>query len=56
MPTTNTRGNKLGRRVWDTYEGIVVAYGDAWQFLIGAPERVDSIACRYGAWVNIQSG
>jgi hypothetical protein len=46
------RGNKLSKRVWDSYEAIVAACKDAWHFLIGDPERINSIAHRSWAWVN----
>jgi len=47
------RGNKLSRLVWDSYQAIVAACKDAWYFLIGDPERIDSIARRSWAWVNL---
>ena len=47
------RGNKLSRRVWDTYEAIVAACKDAWDFLIDDPERIESMARRSWAWVNL---
>ena len=47
------RGNKLSRRVWDSYEAIVAACRDAWLFLVGDPDRIDSIACRSWASVNL---
>jgi len=47
------RGNKLSMKVWDTYEAIVTACGDAWHFLIGDPERIKSLARRDWACVNI---
>jgi len=40
------RGNKLSRLVWDSYEAIVAACKDAWDFLVGDPERIKSIAHR----------
>ena len=40
------RGNKLSRLVWDNYEAIVAACKEAWHFLIGDKERIDSIARR----------
>ena len=46
------RGNKLSRRVCDSYEAIVEACTDAWLFLIGDPDRIDSIARRSWASVN----
>ena len=36
------RGNKLSRLVWDNYEAIVAACKEAWYFLIGDKERIDS--------------
>ena len=46
------RGNKLSRRVWDSYEAILAACKDAWLFLVTDLERIDSIAHRSWAWVN----
>ena len=46
------RGNKLSRRVWDSYDAIVRACADAWQFLVDDPERINSIARRSWASVN----
>lgn len=47
------RGNKLSRRVWNSYEDIVAACTDAWLFFIGDPDRINSIAHRSWAWVNL---
>ena len=47
------RGNKLSHRIWDSYEAIVAACCDAWLFLIGDPQRIDTIARRSWAWVNL---
>jgi len=47
------RGNKLSRLVWENYEAIVAACKDAWHFLIGDRERIDSVARRSWAWVNL---
>ena len=47
------RGNKLSRRVWDSYEDIVAGCTDAWLFFIGDPDRINSIAHRSWAWVNL---
>jgi hypothetical protein len=46
------RGNKLSRLVWDSYEAIVAACKDAWDFLMGDHQRIKSIAHRSWAWVN----
>jgi hypothetical protein len=40
--------NKLCSRVWDTYEDIVEACKQAWQFLIDDPDRVRSLGQRSG--------
>ena len=47
------RGNKLSMRVWDSYEAIVAACKEAWLFLVGDPDRIDSIAHRAWIWVNL---
>jgi hypothetical protein len=46
------RGNKLCARVWDTYEAIVQACKDAWNFLIDDPDRIRSIGTREWACVS----
>jgi hypothetical protein len=46
------RGNKLSRLVWHSYDDIVAACKEAWQFLIDDPDRINSIAHRSWAWVN----
>jgi transposase len=47
------RGNKLSMTVWDSYDAIVTACRDAWQFLVGDPERIRSISHRDWASVNV---
>jgi len=47
------RGNKLSMCVWDSYEAIIAACRDAWLFLMGDPDRIDSIARRTWAQVNL---
>lgn len=47
------RGNKLSRLVWGGYDAIVAACKDAWDFLIGDPDRIHSIAHRSWASVNL---
>lgn len=47
------RGNKLSRLVWHSYEAIVSACCNAWLFLLGDPQRIDTIAHRSWAWVNL---
>jgi transposase len=45
------RSNKLSNRVFHTYDGIVDACCDAWNWLIAQPERIASIASR--AWAQV---
>jgi transposase len=47
------RGNKLSRRVWDSYEAILAACKDAWLFLVNDLQRIDSISYRSWARVNL---
>lgn len=47
------RGNQLSRRVWDSYAAIVAACKGAWLFLTGDQQRIESIAHRAWAWVNL---
>lgn len=47
------RGNKLSSRIWDSYDAIVTACTEAWLFLVGDPERIQSIAHRSWASVNL---
>lgn len=46
------RSNKLSRRVWESYEDIVQACCDAWNWLIADTLRVSSITIRTWASVN----
>jgi transposase len=45
-------GNKLSRLVWHSYDDTVAACKEAWHFLIGDPDRINSIAHRSWAWVH----
>ncbi len=47
------RANKLSRLVWDTYQPIVAAGKEAWDFLIDDPDRISSIGARAWACVNV---
>lgn len=47
------RANKLCRLVWNTYEEIVQACKEAWNFLMTDPDRIASIASRDWACVNV---
>ena len=46
------RGNKLSNRVFDTYDTIVDACCDAWNWLTAQPKRIASIATRSWATVS----
>jgi len=47
------RANKLSGCVWDTYDEIVTACSDAWNWLIDDPGRIRSIGTRDWASVNV---
>ena len=47
------RGNKLCRVVWNSYEEIVQACKEAWDFLINDPDRIASIGTRAWAYVKV---
>ena len=46
------RANKLSLLVWDSYEAIVAACKEAWNFLAGDPDRIKSIGSRSWACVG----
>jgi hypothetical protein len=46
------RSNKLCALVWDSYEAIIDACSNAWNFLIDDPARITSIGRREWACVN----
>ncbi len=47
------RGNKLSAGVWDSYEAILRACADAWNWFVGDPHRIRSIGYRDWATVSI---
>jgi transposase len=47
------RGNKLSKRVWGSYDAIIAACKEARWFFIVDPNRIDSIARRSWACVNL---
>ena len=47
------RGNKLSHIVWDSYDAIIRACAGAWQWLIGDPDLIRSIATRSLACVSL---
>ena len=47
------RANKLCNRVWNSYDAIVHACKNAWDFLVNDPERIRSIGARDWACVSL---
>ena len=47
------RGNKLSAGVWDSYEEIVDACAEAWNWLMADPDRIRSIGTRDWATVVV---
>jgi hypothetical protein len=47
------RQNKLCAQVWDTYDDILEACKNAWNFLIDDPNRIRSIGTRDWACVSV---
>ncbi len=47
------RGNKLSACIWDSYDEILAACAEAWNWLIGDPDRIRSIGTRDWATVNV---
>ncbi len=47
------RGNKLSASIWDSYEAILQACAEAWNWLIDDPDRIRSIGSRTWATVNV---
>ena len=47
------RANRLANTVYETYEEIVAACCDAWNFFANDPDRVASITTRSWATVNV---
>jgi transposase len=47
------RGNKLSSLVWDSYEAMLNASKEAWNFLVNDPTRIKSIGTRDWAQVNL---
>jgi hypothetical protein len=47
------RSNKLCRLVWNSFEDIIDACKQAWDFLINEPERIRSIGYRQWATVSL---
>lgn len=45
------RSNKLANRVHDTYDAILDACDDAWNWLTNQPERITAIASR--SWAQV---
>ncbi len=47
------RANKLCALVWNTYDEIINACREAWDFLIREPDRIRSIGTREWACVRV---
>jgi transposase len=47
------RSNRLCALIWETYDTIIKACRDAWNFLIDDPDRIRSIGTREWASVNV---
>lgn len=47
------RANKLSGGVWESYEEIVAACAEAWNWLMADPDRIQSIGSRPWATVNV---
>ena len=47
------RSNKLSAGVWDTYDAIVQACADAWNWFVSDADRIRSIGTRQWATVNV---
>jgi len=45
------RGNKLSNRVFDSYDAIVEACCDAWNWLTAQPERINTVGTR--SWAKV---
>ena len=47
------RANKLCARVWDSYDAILHACAEAWNWLVSDPDRIRSLGTRDWATVNV---
>ncbi len=47
------RANKLSATIWDSYEDIIAACSEAWNWFVADPDRIRSIGARDWATVNI---
>ncbi len=56
-PTENVwqylRGNKLSARIRDSYDEILMVCAEACNWLIGEPDRINSVGTRDWATVNL---
>jgi hypothetical protein len=46
------RANKLSTGIWDSYDDILIACADAWNWFVNDPARIRSIGTRDWATVN----
>jgi hypothetical protein len=47
------RDNKLSAGIWDSYDEILAARADAWNWFVNDPSRIRSIGTRKWATVRI---
>jgi hypothetical protein len=47
------RANKLSTGIWDSYDDILIACADAWNWSVNDPARIRSIGTRDWATVNV---
>jgi hypothetical protein len=47
------RANKLSACIWDSYDEILAACADAWNWFVNDPARIQSIGTRKWATVNV---
>jgi transposase len=47
------RDNKLSARVWDSYDEILAACADAWNWFVNEPTRIRSIGTREWATLSV---
>jgi transposase len=49
------RGNMLSALVWDSYEAIVTACENAWDFLVDDPGRIRSLSAKARGWASVNA-
>jgi DDE superfamily endonuclease len=49
------RANKLSALVWDSYDAIVTACKNAWDFLVDDPGRIRSLSAKARVWATVSA-